>query len=47
MPDDSLTREIMGNVGTVSRCIFYLLAAGTITCFLYGLYRYRHSIQAL
>ena len=39
MPDDSLTREIMGNIGTVSRCLFYLLAACSITCFLYGLHR--------
>ncbi|MFP6575689.1 MAG: 4Fe-4S dicluster domain-containing protein, partial [Pirellulaceae bacterium] len=39
MPDDSLTREIMGNIGTVSRCLFYLLAACSISCFLYGLHR--------
>ena len=39
MPDDSLTREIMGNVDPVSQYIFYLLAGGSIACFLYGLYR--------
>ena len=39
MPDDSLSREIMGNVGTVSQCIFYLLATAASGSFLYGLFR--------
>ena len=39
MPNDSLTREIMGNIGAFSQFLFYLLATAAIACFSYGLYR--------
>ncbi len=39
MPNDSLTREIMGNIGAFSQFLFYLLATAAIACFSYGLHR--------
>ena len=41
MPSDSLTREIMGNIDSISRLLFYLVAAASISCFVYGLHRRR------
>ena len=39
MPDDSVTREIFGNIDPLSKWIFYALVAGSLGCFTYGLYR--------
>jgi len=39
MPDELVTREIFGNVDPVSKWIFYALAAASLGCFAYGVYR--------
>ncbi len=39
MPDESLTREVFGNIDAVSRAVFYALAAGSGACFAFGVYR--------
>ena len=39
MPDETVTREIFGNVDALSQWIFYALAAGSLGCFAYGVSR--------
>ena len=39
MPDDSVTREIFGNIDDLSKVIFYVLATASIGCFSYGVLR--------
>jgi Fe-S oxidoreductase/nitrate reductase gamma subunit len=39
MPNESLTREIFGNVDDLSKVVFYALAAASIGCFAWGVYR--------
>ncbi len=39
MPDESVTREILGNVDSLSRWIFYALATASLGCFAFGIYR--------
>ena len=39
MPDESTTREILGNIGAVSKGIFAALAAVSMICFAWGVYR--------
>ena len=39
MPDESLTREIFGNIDAVSRGLFYALAVASMACFAYGVGR--------
>ena len=38
MPNDLLSREVFGNIDSVSKSVFYALAAASITCFCYGIY---------
>ena len=38
MADPVLTREIYGNIGTLSKLVFYLLATLSIGCFAFGVY---------
>ena len=39
MPTDSLTREVFGNIDSVSKWLFYALAATSLTLFCYGISR--------
>jgi Fe-S oxidoreductase/nitrate reductase gamma subunit len=39
MPDDSVTREIFGNIDALSKWIFYVLVTGSVGCFAFGVYR--------
>ena len=39
MPTDSLTREVFGNIDPVSKWLFYVLAAASLTLFCYGISR--------
>ena len=36
---DELTREIYGNIGTVSKIVFYLFALGSVAVFAWGIWR--------
>ena len=38
---DELTREIYGNIGTVSKIVFYLCAAASLAIFAWGVWRRR------
>ena len=39
MPSDMLSREIYGDIGSLSKIIFYILATASIICFAYGVWR--------
>ncbi len=38
MPDDSVTREIFGNIDPLSKSIFYALTVASLGCFAYGVF---------
>ena len=39
MPDNTVTREILGNVDVLSRWIFYVLTAMALGSFVWGFYK--------
>lgn len=39
MPDEQLTREIFGNIDSVSKLVFYALSTISLACFSYGVVR--------
>ena len=39
MPNDSVTREILANIDSLSKLIFYALATASMVCFAYGVFR--------
>ena len=39
MPDESVTREIFGNIDPVSKWLFYALTTVSLGCFAYGVFR--------